>query len=255
MRFVQVILVLMAAMAPVLAQETVFYDFNSFKNGPIDGQMDWNVFEMVADSSAISIMDELGTSEAKGDRALVLRSSSDGIRCVSGEPVRWLPGRTLKLEFDFKIAVEAGDISMDKPVMTVLVGDSLLSNKAHWSLHLMAVTNGDWRLEGAMPERAEKKIYAENYLLRTGNETAISGWHKFELVIKKESEPDSFSARAQIQNAKSGNVVADIEFMDGRKDKVAAAMWNTARAHAGFLADPNQLGIVCIDNLRITSSK
>ena len=238
-----------------VAQETIRYDFNNFKDGPIDGQMEWNVYEKVSDSSALSIMDELGTSEAKGDKALVVRSSLDDIRCVTGEPLRWLPGSTLSMEFDFKLAVESGEIMMDKPVLTVLIGDALLSEKARWSLQIEAMTNGDWRVVGGMPDEVSEVIYAENFLLRIGNETSISEWHTLKLVVEKLSEPDSFETHVQIQNSKSGKALAEVRFTDKKKDKVTASMWNTSRAHVGFQAAQRQLGIFCIDNLRISSAK
>ncbi len=232
----------------------LFYDFNQFANGPIEGQFEWNVYDKVKDSSALSIMDQLGTVEMEGDKALVVRSSPTAIRCVTGEYVRWLPGRTLTMEFDFKVAVDPVELASVKPVLTVLVGNSLLSAKASWALHLQATPDGDWRLSGAMPDVATKVIYGENFLIRSNKDVSISEWYKMVLVVKKLSDPDSFETKVEMRNALSGDIIAELEFTDGKKDKVTAAMWNTARAHVGFFAAKDQLGLVCIDNLKVTSS-
>ena len=239
-----------------LAQtETQKFNFNDFAVGPIDGQMEWNVYNKVKDSSALSIMDVLGTSEEDGDKALVIRPSSMPIRCVTGDPTRWLPGRTLTMEFDFKVAVDPMEMSMPKPVMTVMIGNSLLSEKARWQVQLQASPSGDWVLIGAMPDGSSKRMYGENFLIRSDNDVSISQWYKFKLVSKKLTEPDSFETSVEISGAETDELLALINFTDNKKDKVAQTMWNTSRAHVGFYAPKEQLGVVCIDNLIITSSK
>lgn len=234
--------------------ETQKFNFNDFTVGPIDGQMEWNVYEKVRDSSALSIMDVLGTSEADGDKALVIRAADIPIRCVTGDPVRWLPGRTLSMEFDFKVAVDSYDITIPKPVMTVRFGNSLLSAKSHWDVRLEASPSGDWVLIGAMPDGSSKRIYGENFLIRSDNDVSISQWYKFKLVSKKLLEPDSFQTSVEITGAESGELVAEINFTDESKDKVAKTMWNTSRAHVGFYAPKEQYGVVCVDNLIVTTS-
>lgn len=238
-----------------LAQvETQTFNFNDFAVGPIGGQMEWNVYEKVPDSSALSIMDMLGTSEADGDKALVIQAADTPIRCVTGEPVRWLPGRTLTMDFDFKVAVEVLDFSLPKPVMTVMFGNSLLSEKARWEIRLEASPSGDWVLIGAMPDGSSKRIYGENFLIRSEKDVSISQWYKFNLISKKLTEPDSFETSVEITSAETGELVAEIKFTDANKDKVAQSMWNTSRAHVGFYAPKEQLGLVCVDNLVIRSA-
>lgn len=256
MKFRMPVLIMCATwMMSAVAEEPLVYDFNQFSNGPIEGQYEWNIYDKVKDSSALSIMDQLGTVEVEGDKALVVRASPTPIRCVTGEYVRWLPGRTLTMEFDFKVAVDPVELTRVKPVMTVLIGNSLLSNKASWSLHLEATPNGDWRLSGAMPDIATKVIYGENFLIRSDKDVSISEWHKMIIVVKKLSDPDSFEASVELKNALSREVLASLEFTDTKKDKVTKAVWNTARGHVGFAAPKDQLGIVCIDNLKVSSAK
>ncbi len=237
------------------AQEVLKYDFNDFDVGPIEGQREWNIYDMVKDSSALSIMDELGTSEASGDKALVIQASPQPIRCVTGEPTRWLPGRTLTVEFDFKVAVDPGEVAMSKPSLTVMVGNALLSPKARFEIGIDAMPNGDWLFRGAMPDPAEKKIYSENFLFRSDQEVSISEWHQFKLVIKKLSEPDTFETSAEIRNAKTGAVLSELSFTSADKGKVSKGVWGSARAHVGFNAPKEMLGLVCVDNLVITSTR
>lgn len=242
--------------ASVLAQvETQKFNFNDFAVGPIDGQLEWNVYDKVPDSSALSIMDVLGTSEADGDKALVIQAADTPIRCVTGEPVRWLPGRTLTMDFDFKVAVDVYDLTMPTPVMTVMFGNALLSEKARWEVRLEAAPSGDWVLIGAMPDGSSKRIYGENFLIRSEKDISISQWYTFSLVSRKLTDPDSFETSVEISGAETGELVAEIKFSDDNKDRVTQAMWNTSRAHVGFYAPKEQLGLVCVDNLVVTSSK
>ncbi|MDF7825156.1 hypothetical protein P4B35_14125 [Pontiellaceae bacterium B12227] len=245
----------MLSLTALAQTETQKFNFNDFAVGPIEGQMEWNIYDKVKDSSALSIMDVLGTSEDDGDKALVVRASKTPIRCVTGEPVRWLPGRTLTVDFDFKVAVEPIEISMPKPVMTLMFGNSLLSEKARWSIQLEATPTGDWVLIGAMPDGSSKRLYGENFLIRSDSDVSISQWYKFKLVSRKLTEPDSFETTVEISGAETDELLAEIRFTDNKKDKVTQSMWNTSRAHVGFYAPNDQLGLVCIDNLVISSSK
>jgi len=237
------------------AQETQTFNFDDFTDGPISGQMEWNVYDKVPDTAALSIMDKLGTSEADGDKALVIQASKTPIRCVTGEPARWLPGYTVTMDFDFKVAVDPRDLAMPRPVMTVMIGNSLLSPKARWEIKLEASPSGDWVLIGAMPDGSSKRVYGENFLIRSNKDVSISQWYKFRLIAKKLTDPDSFETRVEVLGAESGELIADISFSDNNKDDIAQEMWNTSRAHVGFQAPREQVGLVCIDNLTVTSSK
>jgi hypothetical protein len=245
----------MICWSAVAQVETQKFNFNDFSVGPVEGQHEWNIFEKVKDSSAISIMDVLGTSEEKGDKALVVQASRTPIRCVTGEPVRWLPGRTLTMEFDFKVAVDPMLFTMPKSVLTVMFGNSLLAESSRWEVRLEASPSGDWVLIGAMPDGSSKRIYGENFLIRANNDVSISQWYKFRLVSKKLTDPDSFETSVEISGAETGELVAEITFGDDNKDRVAKSMWNTSRAHVGFYAPLDQLGLVCIDNLVVSSSQ
>ena len=168
-----------------MAESSQNHSFNSFSDGLIEGQFGWNIYDKVKDSSAFTIIDELGTSEEAGDKALVIRASKEPIRCVTGEPVRWLPGRTLTMEFDFKVAIDPSEQALDKPVLTVMVGNSLLSKKTRWALALDATADGDWRLSGGFPDTSSKNIYAENFLIRSTKAVSVSEWYHLVLVVKK----------------------------------------------------------------------
>jgi hypothetical protein len=233
--------------------EPQHFNFNKFEDGPISGQFEWNVYDKVKDTSALSIMNELGTSEANGDRALLIQASKTPIRCVTGEPVRWLPGQTLSMEFDFKVAVDPAELLSTKPVMTVMVGNSLLSPKARFSVSLNATPNGDWELVGNFPNAMTKKIYGENFLIRSNTDISVSSWYRLSLVVNKLEDPDAFEASVEIRDPESGKLLTAMPVFDNEKDKVAGAMWNTSRAHAGFYAPVNQYGVVCIDNLTVSS--
>jgi len=239
----------------VTAEPMLKYNFNNFEDGPIDGQFEWNVYNKVKDSSALSIMNELGTSEVNGDKALVIKTPDVPIRCVTGEPIRWLPGKTLTMEFDYKIAVEAADLVNNKPVLTVMVGNSLLSEKSSFAVRLEATPAGDWLLDGNFPDKGSKKIYGENYLIRSNTDVSISDWFRFTLVVKKLSEPDCFDASIEIRHPQTNKILTAMRFTDDSKDKISKSMWNAARVHVGFMAPADQYGLVCIDNLKVSSSE
>jgi hypothetical protein len=244
----------LAYSASVGLAETVEYDFNDFAEGPISGQHDWNVYEMVKDSSALSIMNEVGTRGVAGDKALVLRNADTELRCVTGEPVRWLPGSTLTVEFDFRLGITADEPIRNMPAFSFLIGNSLLSEKARWGIVLETQPNGDWRLAGAMPDAASTKIYGENLLIRPRKDVALSDWFQFKLVVEKKDDPDVFAAKAEIKDVE-GKTLATLEFGCTTKDKVLKAMWNLPRVNAGFMVSPEQQGLAVVDNLVLISSK
>jgi hypothetical protein len=246
-------MVAVVMMGTVWADSSVEYDFNDFSDGPINGQAGWSVYDKVKDSSAFSVMNELGTSEEDGDRALVIQASETSIRCVTGEPVRWLPGQTLSVDFDFKLALDSSTLTEDRPVLVFYVGNSVLNEKACWQGGLEATTNGDWRLSASLPDTSTQRVNREDLLVRSKTGSSISDWYRFNLVIKKLSEPDSFESSVRILDAK-GNVIASLECQDTNKDSVTKAMWNLTRMHAGFSAPKNLYGLVCIDHLEIKSS-
>ena len=227
------------------------YDFAGYVENPVEGQLGWNIYPKVKDSSACSIVDEVGLTEVVGDKALVILPAKSEIRCVSGDSVRWMPGKTLNFEFDFKVAVNPGEPLSIRPVMEVLVGNSLLSEKSRWNVRLDALPGGDWLLTGSLPDFGSKKIYAENFMIRMGDEVSISNWFHFTLVIKKLNDPDAFESQVKISD-NEGNTVAFVEFTDNTKNKVSASMWNLSRLHVGFNAAVNQYGLASVDNMKVS---
>lgn len=253
MKFGLSVLILSSVIVGAASAEPLKFNFNRLDDGPISGQFEWNVYDKVKDTTALSVVDELGTSEAAGDKALLVKASKTPIRCVTGEPVRWLPGQSLSMEFDFKVAVDPEELLSTKPVMTVMVGNSLLSPKARFSVSLNATEHGDWELECNFPNTTTKKIYGENFLIRSNTDISISSWYRFSLVVNKLDAPDAFEASIEIRDPESGKLLTAMPFFDNEKDKIAGAMWNTSRAHVGFYAPINQYGVVCIDNLTVSS--
>jgi len=233
--------------------ESLVYDFNNFKEGPIEGQHEWNVYDMVKDSSGLSVMDGVGTRGVPGDKALVLQQSDESIRCVTGEPLRWLPGRTLKAEFDFRLGAAAGNPRLNAPVMTFMVGNPLLSEKARWQVGIEMRPDGDWQFTGAMPDKADARVYGENLLIRSDSGVSLSEWFRFKLVVKKLAEPDAFETRAEISDTQ-GKVVKTLKFGSETKDKITKAMWSLPRVHVGFRVNRSQQGIAVIDNLSLTAT-
>ncbi len=242
-----------AWMGTVWAGSLVTYDFNTFSAGPINGQAGWSVYDHVKDSSAFSVMNELGTSEEDGDRALVIQASDTSIRCVAGEPVRWLPGQTLSVSYDFKLAIGSTTLIEDRPVLVFYMGNSVLNEKACWQVSLVATTNGDWRLSASLPDTSAQQVNRENLLVRSKTGSSISDWYRFHLVVKKLPEPDSFESNVKILDA-GGSVIAALECHDSNQDSLTQAMWNLTRVHAGFSAPNTLYGLVCIDDLAIESS-
>lgn len=251
--FLKTFVIAVAWMGTVWAGSSVEYDFNAFSDGPINGQAGWSVYDQVKDSSAFSVMNELGTSEEDGDRALVVQSSETSIRCVTGEPVRWLPGQTLSVAFDFKLAIGSSTLIEDRPVLVFYLGNSVLNERACWQVGLEATTNGDWRLSASLPDTAAQRVNRENLLVRSTTGSSISDWCRFHLVVKKLSTPDSFESHVRILDA-GGNVIASLECHDTNKDSMTKAMWNLTRVYAGFSAPNTLYGLVCIDDLAIESS-
>ncbi len=243
------------AAAGYAVETAVHYDFNDFKEGPVEGQLGWNVFEKVKDSSAFQVADQVGKEDRKGDKALLVKVDASSIRCITGEPVRWMPGERMELAFDFRVGIPSTRPIAEKPVLCVGIGNSLLSDKACWTVELASQTNGNWRFFGAVAGEDSVELPPHAIVPRPDSDKVnISGWYRFVLVVRKLSEPDSFWATAEI-TSQSGQTVARLHFLDGDKNAVTAAMWNLTRLHAGFLTSKEQLGLACIDNLSIEVSK
>lgn len=238
----------------VSAENALKYDFNDCTEKSLEGQSGWAIFPKVKDSTSVSIVDEVGATEVAGDYALVMLPADSKMRCVSGDAVRWMPGNTLTMEFDFKVVTPSEELFSARPVLSVFIGNSLLSTKSRWNVRFEALPSGDWQLVGALPDRATKVVYAENFLIRQDDAFSVSKWFKFVIVVEKLSEPDEFKAWTEIKNA-SGRSIAKVEFTDSTKDKLTATMWNLSRLHVGFGTEINQYGLVDVDNIEVSVSE
>lgn len=236
----------------VFADTTIEQNFNDLANGPIEGQ-GWNIYDKVRDSSAFSVVSEVGTTEKQEDKALVIKASDKPIRCVADKPIRWISDRTLHIEFDFKLAIPPRSISGDTPAMIFYIGNPVLSKKARWAVHLDAIPDAGWKLTAALPDEASLDIPAKKLLVRSGSSVSISKWFHFVLEIRKKSLPDSFESKVIIMD-ESGKKVAELQCKDSNKDEVTKEMWNMPRLYTGFYAPNDLYGLVCIDNLEMKYS-
>lgn len=236
-----------------LAGVPIQYNFDDMVDGSIDGQSGWSVYEMGKDSSAFSVLAEVGTSEGTDDRALVVQSSDTPIRCVSGRPARWLSGQTLKVEFDFRIAVDPAKLVGNRPVMVFYLGNSLLNDKARWEARLEATPSGDWVLQASLPDTESERIFAERLMQRSNDSINVSDWFHFVMEIEKLNDMDSFRSTVKILD-RNGITVTMVKCTDTNKDKVTMAMWNLSRLYVGFNSPSDQYGLACIDNLEIVAN-
>ncbi len=237
------------------ARETVKYDFNTFIDGQLNGQNGWKILRKRPGKSAVSIFDELGPTETAGDKALVIQLSDEVSRVVGPDGLRWMPGQTWSMDFDFRVGITAQELAGNKPVLTVFIGNAYLSPKTRWEIRLEAEPGGTWKLSGGLPVWKEiDGIVADTVVERSeGDEIAISNWMHFTLITKKLLEPDAFESYVEIRNS-DYEIIARLAFHDLLKDKKTASMWNQSRLYCGFNAPLRQLGLVCIDNIEITSS-
>lgn len=227
-------------------------NFNDLSEGQIDGQTGWDVFDKIKDSSAFSVATEVGTTETIEDKALIVKASGETVRCVTDEPVRWLRKQTARIEFDFRVVVPSGKIDENKPVMVLLLGNSVLNEKGRWEMRLGVTTNGVWKLTAALPDEASQTIPVEKFNFTSGESTMISDWLHCVVEVQKLSASDSFKSSVCIQD-KSGQTIGGVICSDIDKDKVTRAMWNLSRLHAGFLASTEIHGLTCVDNFMLTT--
>jgi len=238
-----------------VASETITYDFNAFADGQLNGQNGWKILRKRPGKSAVSIFDELGPTETAGDKALVIQLSDEVSRVVGADGLRWMPGQTWSMDFDFRVGITSQELAGNKPVLTVFVGNAYLSKKSRWEIRLEAEPGGTWKLSGGLPSWKEVTgIVADTVVERPdGDEAAISNWMHFTLITKKLSEPDSFESYVEIRNSEN-EVIARLAFQEQLKNKHTATMWNQSRLYCGFNAPLRQLGLVCIDNIEIAST-
>ena len=236
------------------ASDTVYYDFNDFSEGLINGQQKWKTLRKTPGEAAVSVFDELGPSGAIGDKALVIQLSDEVSRVVNPDGLRWMPGQTLMMDFDFRIGITSQELAANKPVLTVFIGNAYLSQKARWEIRLEAAPDGTWTLGGGLPDWKEMSgIVAESVLERPNSESgAISSWMHFSVITTKLDAPDSFESIVEIRNARD-EVIAQLNFFDTLSDNQTAAVWDLSRVYFGFNAPRRQLGLVCIDNIEFAS--
>lgn len=234
--------------------ETVSYDFNDFSDGLVNGQNGWKSFRKTPGNAAVSIFDELGPTAQSGDKAMVIQLSDDVSRVVNSDGMRWMPGQTLSIDFDFRIGITGQELAGNKPVLTLFLGNAYLSEDARWEIRLEAAPDGTWTMAGGLPNWQEVNgIVAETVLERPdGDSAAVSSWMHFTVITTKLDTPDSFESIVEIRNS-ADEVVAQMTFLDTLSDKQTTAMWDLSRVYCGFNAPRRQLGLVCIDNLEITS--
>jgi hypothetical protein len=247
--------VLFSLLAAVTASSGILqFNFNAYETGPIEGQFGWTTYEKVPDSSALSIMDSVGTTEEEGDKALLVQQKgSAAIRCVHEEHVRWLPGESLKIQFDFKVGISSREPASVRPVLTVLVGDALLAEDSRWAMSLVSRPDGDWELRADVSGGVSERIYGEDFLIRPNEGPAVSDWHRFVMRINKHDVADSFDAQVEIRD-RTGETVAMVELKNLKPEGAVKNMWSLPRAHAGILAARDQLGLAIVDNFVISSS-
>ncbi len=239
------------ALAGTVWADEVSHDFNSLYNGPIDGQTGWNVYDKVRDSSALSVADELGTTEAVSDKALVVKASEEPIRCVIDRPIRWKTGLTLYTEFDFRVAIPSGKVAEATPAMIFYVGNPLLNEKGRWEMRLEATPNDAWMLTAAMPVKNRQEIPAFKLLVRSDDADSVSDWFHCIVEIKKMPVPDTFKTEIKIFD-QSNRQIAELSCGGKGDSRVTKSMWNMTRLYAGFGAPRDLLGVACIDNLKMS---
>jgi hypothetical protein len=238
----------------VAASETVYYDFNDFSEGLLNGQNNWKTLRKTPGEAAVSVYDELGPSGEIGDKALVIQLSDEVSSVVNPDGLRWMPGQTLMVNFDFRIGITSQELAANKPVLTVFIGNAYLSQKARWEIRLEAAPDGTWTLGGGLPDWKEVNgIVAESVLERPdADSSAISEWLHFSVITTKLDSPDSFESIVEIRNDHD-EIIAQLNFFDTLNDKQTAAVWDLSRVHFGFNAPRRQLGLVCIDNVEFAS--
>lgn len=236
------------------ATETVCYDFNSYTEGLINGQNGWRTFRKTPGNAAVSIFDELGPTDQSGDKAMVIQLSDEVSRVASSDGLRWLPGQTISMDFEFRIGITGQELAGNKPVLTVFLGNAYLSEKARWEIRLEAAPDGTWTMAGGLPNWREVNGIVSGTVLERPEEdsAAISDWMHFTLITTKLETPDSFESIVEIRNS-ADEVIAQMAFAETFDDKQTAAMWDLSRVYCGFNAPRRQLGLVCIDNIEFTS--
>jgi hypothetical protein len=239
--------------ASVWSDSSIVCNFNELSDGIIDGQPGWDVFEKGQDSSAFTVVSEVGTSEASNDRALVIKSTDDSIRCVTDEAVRWRRAQTVTIEFDLRVMLPQEEFLEDRPVMILLMGNSVLSETARWEIRLDAKPDGSWNLSAALPDKVSQLIPAEKIAFSRGKAAAATDWMHCVVEVEKRSRLDSFSASVKLQD-KTGKTIARLICADDNKDRLTKTMWSLSRLHAGFLSSRDIHGLSCIDNFQISTT-
>ena len=227
------------------------YTFDDLTDGPLHGQHGWVCDKADAAMANFSVVDRLGTTNQKGDKALMIHGSESYMKILRDENIRpWKPGDTAVFDVDFQFGLNEGHVEEARNGLAVILGGPTLHVENRWVMSIGITPAGDWVLRGNAPHWENfAKLPAETFVARpSGESSASSDWYHMKITAKKERTPNTFNVSLMIMDA-AGETVLEHHFKDEPIEGAKATLWSEESMNIAFSAKDDINGMVCVDNV------
>jgi len=229
-------------------------DFNALEDGPLAGQSDWWSDRPEMSTNAFRVMDYLGITQAPADKALVISKADQYVKVVRKDAVRWIPGSTFTFEMDFQVGLSHDHVESAQNGFAIMLGDKKLKQGTRWVVSLGITPEGKWVVRGNAPNWENlKALPPDTFVERpAAGESAISDWFHLRISSTKTTTQNVFKTELQITDM-SGRVVLQHAFSEDPVTDAMAELWEQETVSAGLSAKDDINGLVCVDNVTLTS--
>lgn len=231
--------------------------FNGFNDGPLHGQQGWWVDRKDAAAENFTVIDHLGITQTMGDKALVISGSDNFMKVYRNKnAVTWKPSDTAVFEMDFQIGLNGGHVDSVKNGVAMLFGGPKFKTENRWMLSIGISPDGKWLIRGSAPHWENlPALPAETFVVRPPEgSSAVSSWYHLKFTAVKEQTRGMFHSHLLITDS-DGNTVVNHDFKAGPVEGPRSTLWDTESFNVAFSAKDDINGLVCLDNVNLTSIK
>ncbi|MDZ8118876.1 hypothetical protein [Pontiella agarivorans] len=231
--------------------------FNGFNDGPLHGQQGWWVDRKDAAMGNFMVIDHLGITQTMGDKALVISGSDHFMKVYRNKnAVTWKPGDTAVFEMDFQIGLNGGHIDKTKNGIAMLFGGPKFKTENRWVIGIGINPDGKWMIRGSAPHWENlPPLPAETFVSRPPEgSSAVSPWYHLKFTTVKDQTRGVFRSTLQITDF-DGKTVVKHNFKTDPLEGEKSTLWDTETLNVAFSAKDDINGLVCVDNVNLTSIK
>ncbi|QBG48925.1 hypothetical protein EGM51_16515 [Verrucomicrobia bacterium S94] len=249
-----IVCVTIASLMNLQAEECTF---NGYDEGPLHQQQGWWVDRKDIGTKNFIVMDQLGITQTIGDKALIISGSENFMKITRKKNmVTWKPDDTAVFELDFQFGLNGGNVDKPKNGLSMLFGDPKFRTESRWLLNIGINPDGKWMIRGNAPHWENlPPLPPETFVARPEEGmSAVSPWFHLKFTTKKEKARGIFRSNLLITDA-DGNTVLNHDFKDAPIEGDKGTLWDLETFSFAFSAKDDINGLVCIDNVNLTSIK